>query len=154
MLTVLAVLAQQAVQLGLLAQLAPQVAQAVLELQEEQGILEQPALTELVVTEEVAQLQVEEAERQQACLDIITTPTQEVLSTFTGGIRVPQAMQETLELTAPVTLELAALRGMLEHLETLVRMEIPERQETLGPLGTQETLVLMVLVVLVAEADH
>ena len=135
-------------------QLAHQVVREVLELQEEQGILEQPALTELVDTEEVAQLQVVQVERQQACLDIIITPTQEVLSTITGDIRVPQAMQETLELTAPVTLELAALRGMLEHLETLVRMEIPERQETLGPPGTQETLGPMVLVVLEAEADH
>ena len=135
-------------------QLAHQVVREVLELQEEQGILEQPALTELVDTEEVAQLQVVQVERQQACLDIIITPTQEVLSTITGDIRVPQAMQETLELTAPVTLELAAMRGMLEHLEMLVRMEIPERQETLGHLGTQETLGLMVLVVPGEEADH
>ena len=151
---VLVVLAQQTAQLGLLVQLAHQVAQAVLELQEEQGILEQPALTELVDTEEVAQLQEEQVEQQQACLDIIITPTQEVLSTITGDIRVPQAMQETLELTAPVMLGLVVLRGMLEHLETRETLEIPERQETLGPPGTQETLGPMVLVVLEAEADH
>lgn len=153
-MTALAVLAQQAVQLGLLVQLVPQVAQAVLELQEVQAILEQPGLTELAATEEVAQLQVEQVEQQQVCLEPFITPTQEVLLTITGDIRVPQAMQETLEVTAPVTLELVVLLETLEHLETLETLETLVRQETLGLLGTQETLGLMVLVVLEAEADH